>query len=303
MNPVVHIIIPIHNNCGETLKCLSRLREQSYHSFKVIVVDDGSTDGSAEAVLEEFPDTTVLTGDGNLWWTGAINMGLEHVLPAAGPDDFVLTLNNDTLFEADFLHLLLEGARRHPRTLIGPVAFDADEPEKVLNAGFYRDWRTGAIVRHHYEPEAEGTHDIDVLPGYAVLIPIAVFGEVGVYDFEHFPHYGADHEFACRAHRAGFGLMVSYQAKIWRNTAVSGLKVSPTEHLSPEKMKRVLFDRKSIMNLANQFYTVRFRCPARYRGLNYLRVAISSLNLATNTTPFHHLKRPLFRLARRVRKR
>jgi GT2 family glycosyltransferase len=71
----IYIIIPVHNRKQITIACLENLNAcddlQKYH---VIVVDDGSTDGTAEAIRSQYPIVEILTGDGNLWWTGAIDV-------------------------------------------------------------------------------------------------------------------------------------------------------------------------------------------------------------------------------------
>ena len=90
----IYILIPVHNNRDTTLKCLELLSKQTFHDFTVTVTDDGSTDGTYGAICEQFPQVTVLRGDGDLWWTGAINMALEHVLALVDLDDCILTLNN-----------------------------------------------------------------------------------------------------------------------------------------------------------------------------------------------------------------
>ena len=79
----VFVVIPVHNRLEFTRACLASLREQSYRDFTIVVVDDGSTDGTYATLAEEFPEVTLLWGDGDLWWTGAMNRALEWALPQA----------------------------------------------------------------------------------------------------------------------------------------------------------------------------------------------------------------------------
>jgi len=69
----IYIIIPVHNRKSLTLACLKNLKTNGdLQKYQVIVVDDGSSDRTAEEVAENYPEVTILKGDGNLWWTGAI---------------------------------------------------------------------------------------------------------------------------------------------------------------------------------------------------------------------------------------
>src|SRR5258707_1027535 len=123
-SPIIYIVIPVHNRLEATRECLESLRNQTYTCFRIVLIDDGSTDGTSEFVKENYPDVTVLTGDGNLWWTGATNLGVRYALKICGPDDYVLTLNNDTVLPAKYLEIMMSLARRVPKALIGSIARD-----------------------------------------------------------------------------------------------------------------------------------------------------------------------------------
>ncbi len=73
-------MIPVHNRKKLTRECLASLQNQDTKHFTVIVVDDGSTDGTSEMIRAEFPDTILLQGDGGLWWVGSINKGIRYAL-------------------------------------------------------------------------------------------------------------------------------------------------------------------------------------------------------------------------------
>jgi GT2 family glycosyltransferase len=68
---MIYIVIPVFNRKHYTKDCLLSLSAQTYSVFKTIVVDDGSTDGTADMLKEEFPEVIVLKGTGNLFWTAA----------------------------------------------------------------------------------------------------------------------------------------------------------------------------------------------------------------------------------------
>jgi GT2 family glycosyltransferase len=91
---MIYIVIPVFNRINFTRECLISLRGQTYTDYKTLVVDDGSTDDTEEIIKREFPEVKVLKGDGNLWWTGATNMGIEYALKIGHENDFILTLNS-----------------------------------------------------------------------------------------------------------------------------------------------------------------------------------------------------------------
>jgi len=73
---MIFIVIPVYNRINFTKKCLNSIKQQTYQNYRVVVIDDGSTDGTAALLAEEFPEVHVIQGDGNLWWTAATNLGV-----------------------------------------------------------------------------------------------------------------------------------------------------------------------------------------------------------------------------------
>lgn len=194
------------------------------------MVDDGSTDGTEEMIKGEFPDVILLKGDGNLWWTGATNMGVEYALAQSGQDDYILTLNNDTVVHRDYIQTLLSSASKHPRSLIGSISVSDEDESIVVDAGVRINWLTAK-----YTNLAEGRRykdilraglsfqKVDVLAGRGTLIPIKAFREVGLYDFKRLPHYGADYEFSRRANMKGYNTLVNYKAIVISKVKATGL--------------------------------------------------------------------------------
>src|SRR5450432_2590999 len=98
---MVFIIIPVFNRIEFTLDCLRAVSRQTYKDCRIIVVDDGSTDGTAEKIATVFPQVEVLRGDGNFYWTKSLNTGIRYLKSEISENDFVLHINNDTAFEGN----------------------------------------------------------------------------------------------------------------------------------------------------------------------------------------------------------
>ena len=198
----VFIIIPVHNRKATTLRCLRHLRDSGDLSWcRAIVVDDGSTDGTAEAVQARFPEATVLRGDGNLWWTGAIVLGMRHAVERGA--DFLVWLNDDVLPDAGALEALIGFLRAHPRAIAG-ASFRHAATGRVLATGFRGRRRLAA--------GAGEAVPVDGMSGYCVGLPAAVVASIGYPDASRFPHYAADGMYLLKAGRAGFRVFLLGQA-------------------------------------------------------------------------------------------
>lgn len=200
----VYIIIPVHNRKYLTLGCLEHLTKtgdrQKYH---IIVIDDGSTDGTTEDINAQYPDVIVLPGDGDLWWTGAIAKGMNYADEQGA--EYFIWLNDDCLPETNTLTLLIEFAQKNPDTIIAPACYPEAEDRPVFN---------GFVGSKEMEAQPGEVNFVDGLCGYCVLIPKAVYNKIGTPNPYKFPQYSGDDTYTLKATRSGFKACIIGDIKV-----------------------------------------------------------------------------------------
>jgi len=274
------IVIPVHNRLDFTRQCLVCLKEQTSSDFKVVVINDGSTDETERVIREEFPEIIILTGDGTLFWTAAVNMGIKFALEHGATR--VLTLNNDTLPATDFVEKMIFWSDEKPDAILCSLEFDVNTGEPCYGGEIVNwTWATSRYLLDFLkEEEQTGLNAVSLASGRGLLVPRNVFQSIGLFDERHLPHYLADFDFTCRAKRRGFEIFCNYDAKLFVYVDESGDK----QILREKNFKNYynhLFGIKGAGNLKNfSIYTVRnspiFMIPFQLligytkRILNYL---------------------------------
>jgi len=271
--PRIFIVIPVFNRRELTRACLRSLAQQSYRNFQTMVVDDGSTDGTSAMIKQDFPEVLLLHGDGNLWWTGAVNVGVRQALSLAQAGDFVLLLNDDLVMEADYLHVLQQAAQRMPHAVIGSVEVLADDPDVIFSGAVRVNWltakqqvlhagqRLSKFARDHLEP-------VSIQHGRGALYPVAVFKEVGLFDDRHFKQCG-DTELPRRAALRGFPLYVCYGAVVKTTAAPSGKNINTQARYTLRDFRKYFFDVRSNCRLVYRWYFCRNTFTNPLARLNY----------------------------------
>lgn len=284
----VHVVIPVFNRLHFTRACIAYLQAQTWKPINIIVSDGGSTDGSVAAIRTEFPDVTVLTTDKELWWSGSMALGINHVLSLGGrPDDFVLMMNNDTILVPDYVETLVKASLEHDAA-VGGLIVDSRDHAQVLDAGEYVDWESYTFpVRQHADPGEIYRDDVDVLPGRGSIIPLRMIIAAGNVDAEMLPHYLADYEFFCRLKSHGFKLGVTYETRIMAHIEETG--IAPTQGRSTfRSIWNELFSRRSMSNVRDHWRFIGRHAPAAYRNRNRMRLikrVVIDLTLRTGARP------------------
>jgi GT2 family glycosyltransferase len=214
IHPRVIIVTPVFNGRQHTEAFLNSLKTQNYPNFETVIIDDGSTDGTAKMIEEKFPQTVVLKGNGNLWWSGSTNLGVEYALKHQA--NFVLTINNDVTIPDDYISNLVKRAALSPRSLIGSIIFYHDDPNRVWYCGAYFDRIKGETM-HHSGRREDFTEVIqsEWLTGMGVLVPVEAYLEVGLYDKVNFPQYFGDAEFSVRSRQKGYNLIIDPSCEVY----------------------------------------------------------------------------------------
>ncbi len=260
---MLYVVIPVFNRWHYTKACLEALRKQTFRTFRTVVVDDGSTDGTAGHLADAFPEVTVLRGSGDLYWTAAVNQGIAHALGQGA--DRVITLNNDTLPPPDFLTQMHGQSRAHPTALLGPLELDAGTG-KILYGGERINWLKASaepLPGFAVPGQRGGLHPVDWLPGRGLLIPATVFATIGAFNARAFPHYFADLDFTRTALRHGFPLYLNYEAKLLTYPEASGDRQNKARK-SLRNYYNHLFGIKGGGNLRDFTRFARRHCPWPY---------------------------------------
>jgi hypothetical protein len=219
------------NGREDTLRCLERLAATTYEPFDVIVVDNASDDGTAEAVRAAWPAVEVVVSDVNRGFAGGNNLGLARALERGA--DHVLVLNNDVEVEPGTVTTLVRRAAELDDVgALNPLILFADPPDHIWFAGASFDPRRGYNGRQRgygrpVGPAYATLAQTDRACGAAMLLPRAVLERVGLFDEELFL-YAEDTEWSLRARAAGLRLYVTPDARVvHRVSASSGGESAP----------------------------------------------------------------------------
>lgn len=218
---MIFVLIPVFNRLAHTERVVGALRSQTLaDQLRIVIINDGSTDGTS-AYLASQKDLIELRGDGNLWWGGAIQMGLHYVETCAKQvGDYVLFLNNDTWFSPDYVETLVTISREAGGAAVGSVIHEDNRDPPLVSVGprvsinRIAVWDLFSELSPAELREPAPTYKVDALSGRGTLYPAELFERFGRMRPFWLPHYLADYEIAMRFARAGVPLLVSSHAAV-----------------------------------------------------------------------------------------
>ena len=307
INPKVFVVMPVFNRLKFTKKCLSSLINQNYKNIEIIVIDDGSTDGTSEFIKKNYPKVKIITGNGNWWWTRSMYEGVLLAMQSAKSSDFILEMNNDCYFDKNYITQLLKTAKKYSKSIIGSTCVLSDNPQKVVEIGIRIDWPTGLVYavaksisdKLSYYKNMEVIANIDALPGKGTLIPISVFKKVGNFNYKQLPHYIADYEFTIRAKNSGFNLIVDTKAIVKHYWNATGISSKDNNNKSYKQAWSLLLGRKSMNNIVDWVVFVLLCCPRKYLIRNLYFSLFKILKAIFSIWPFYYLK-PIIKLILKI---
>ena len=219
--PLTEIIILNWNGKDDTIECLRSLSKISYRNKIITVVDNASTDGSINAIKEEFPSLNMIENDSNLRYAGGNNIAIKNGLK--GEASLFLILNNDTIINKNFLDLLVKTAESDQNIgIVVPKIYYPEEMGKIWYAGGFVNFVTGNIYhRGLRKSDTEGfdeVREVDYATGCCMLIKREVFEKVGLLD-EKYYIYGEDVDFSFRVRKAGYKVIFEPRSFIWHKVS------------------------------------------------------------------------------------
>lgn len=211
----VAVVVLNWNGWRDTLACIASLQNLNYPNFDLIVVDNGSTDGSQSRIEAHCPGINVLQTGANLGFGGGCNAGIRLALEQGS--DYVWLVNSDATVDSNALTEMVHIANTHPTIgAVGSVLFESDQPEQIQlwGGGKVQFWSGSA---HH-----QVKHSIlDYLSGASMLLRREAIEQVGLFDDQSFFMYWEDTDLGFRLRQAGWALVVAEQSHIWHKLSAS----------------------------------------------------------------------------------
>ncbi len=255
-SPSVAIIILNWNGKEDTLECLSTVVLVEYPNYEIIVVDNGSTDDSVDAISKRYPAITILQTGANLGYAGGNNFGIRWALDHG--TDFIILLNNDTIVAQDLIIKFVDAYKLLPvDSVLGAKIYFYDKPDTIWFAG--GKWNSQRSCFEHLgfgqkdSAEFNNYFAVDYITGCALFSSSATFRDVGLLDDNLFLTY-EETDWCYRAQEKKHKCIFVPEAKLWHKVSSSfggadsplvayfmqrNLLLWAKRHLSPQANERL----------------------------------------------------------------
>lgn len=224
-SPLVFIIVLNWNGKDDTLECLRSLEKLDYPNYEIVVVDNGSTDGSEEVIRSIYPSIRVIQTGGNLGYAGGNNAGIRFAISQGA--DYVWLLNNDTTVDPEALAALVEIAEADTGiAFVGSKIYFYDRPDTIWCAGGTIDLADGGRTDHpgmHQvdKGQFDKISDVGYVTGCSLLASRAAIEAIGLLPEEYFLYF-EETDWNLAAQRKGYRTVMAPASHVWHKYAEAG---------------------------------------------------------------------------------
>ncbi len=275
--------IVVNRNNGDVLPaCLESLRATTYHPHRILVVDNGSNDGSIQDAKNLFREVNFLELGENVGYGAALNKGIDHV---GGEADAFLLLNSDVKIDSACVGNLVAALRDCPRVgIAGPWIYDPESPADLVAAGSsLRPW---TLLTEHQFSSDKRIRDVPFVTGCGFLVTKEAWEAAGPLDESYFLYY-EEVDFCILVKRSGFRVVAVPSARLWHRDVWSRWEQSSLQVYFVQR-NRIRFLRKHGTALQRAFHA--FYIPAVHLAYKFLELSL----VAKSTYRFYLYLRALF---------
>ena len=209
------IIVPVRNRSKITNKFADCLLNQTYTNFHLLLIDDGSSDDTISTILKKIKKTTVIRGDGSLWWAGAIQLGINWLKKnIKNKEELVLITNDDITFDKAYL----ENGINTMKEVRDSILVTGYKNNKNVDPFFCFNDSNGKFIN-----KSEPRYERNCFSMNSVFLKFNYFETIGDFYPKLLPHYLADIEFSFRAIKKGYTIITSKNVKVTWDLSSTGI--------------------------------------------------------------------------------
>lgn len=275
--PRVIVLILSYNGKNLLKEAINSYLANSYSNFSVVIIDNGSNDGTQEYVKSNFPQVKVLRTEINLKYSGGFNLGLRYAFEEQAAD-YVVISNNDVVADNKLVSALIETADNNKEAgfIMGKVYY-YEKPDTFQTVGKkYHPvlWNGGHIGRGEkdfgqYDQPAERVWCDDIY----WLVKREVYETTGGYDTE-FAFQGEDFDWQVRAKQLGYKIMYAPHAKLWHKESMTIGKTSPFKAYYDARNPLIIHMKYRSAGEFRGYFQIRFRQLLVSSGKQLVRLRV-----------------------------
>lgn len=267
----VYILLPVHNRSAVTERFIDCLAAQTYSNYHLILIDDGSTDNTDQMAQAKIKNITVLKGQGDWWWAGSLQQGINWLEQRRVEDrEIVVFANDDITFDADFLQKAVSIFDSLDAALLLPHLRD-EKTGLLQESGVVAD-----LLKLTFIPAAS-PDKINCLPTRGLFMRMSDLRKIGKFHPRLLPHYLSDYEFTIRAHRKGLRLVTSADIAIQLDREHTGYR--SLENLDFIDFIKRYFSKKYVSNPIYWSTFILFTVPKSHIPGHLFRLWVSTVKM------------------------
>lgn len=243
--PKLFIILVNYKRAQDTSECITSLQKSSFKNFNILIVDNGSCDGSVKFLQNHHPDANIFESKTNLGFAAGNNLGVQYALHQQCK--YILLLNNDTIVDESMLKVLIHTMEQNPQAgIIGAKIYYFDRQNVLWFAGGTLKVHSAMGLHVGIGEVDKGQYDevraSDYITGCCLLARREVYETIGVFDHTYFA-YLEDADFCLRARQAGYLILYQPRAIVYHKISSTSSWDSPV-YLYFNLRNKILFLRK-----------------------------------------------------------